>query len=173
MIQKKVCMLGATAVGKTSLVGRFVRRMFSDKYHSSIGITVDKKVLSAGGQDVLLMLWDIYGEDEYQSIRSSYLRGTSGYLLVVDGTRRSTLEAAQQLQSKVEETIGKMPYVMVLNKCDLADAWDLPPELPAELAAKGIAVLRGSAKTGEGVEEAFQALAVKMLAAGQAASGPA
>lgn len=173
MIQKKVCMLGATAVGKTSLVGRFVRRMFSDKYHSSIGITVDKKVLSCEGQDVLVMLWDIYGEDEYQKIRSSYLRGTSGYLLVVDGTRRSTLEAAQQLQGNIEETIGRVPYVMVLNKCDLADAWDMPAELETELTAKGVTVLRSSAKTGEGVEEAFQALASRMLAAGQAASGPA
>ncbi len=165
MIQKKVCMLGATAVGKTSLVGRFVRRMFSDKYHSSIGITVDKKVVSIENEEVQMMLWDIYGDDEYQAIRPSYLRGTAGYLLVVDGTRRSTLEKAQELKRSVEQNIGVVPFVMALNKCDLSEAWDLAPEVEAGLSADGATVLRASAKTGEGVEEAFNALATKMLAA--------
>ncbi len=170
MIQKKVCMLGATAVGKTSLVTQFVRRMFSDKYHSSIGITVDKKTLSVGGQDVLLMLWDIYGEDEYQKIRSSYLRGTSGYLLVVDGTRPATLEKAYELRQNVEETIGVVPFVLVLSKCDLVESWALPPTAEADLAARGCPVFRASAKTGVGVEETFQTLAGKMLAAALPAS---
>lgn len=171
MIQKKVCMLGATAVGKTSLVTQFVRRMFSDKYHSSIGITVDKKTLSVGGQEVLMMLWDIYGEDEYQKIRSSYLRGTSGYLLVVDGTRSSTLEKAHDLKRAVEETIGAVPFVLVLNKCDLVENWELPQAVEAELAAQGYTVFRASAKTGAGVEETFQTLAAKMLTIAQPASG--
>lgn len=173
MIQKKVCMLGATAVGKTSLVAQYVRRMFSDKYHTSIGITVDKKTLSLEGQDVLLMLWDVYGEDEYQTIRTSYLRGTAGYLLVVDGTRRSTLEKAHQLRQRVEEAIGAVPFVMVLNKCDLTDAWDLPEDLEASLRAQGIDVLRASAKSGVGVEEAFRTLAARMLADSKTVTGTA
>ena len=89
MIQKKICLLGGTAVGKTSLVARYVRNLFSDKYLSSIGVKVDKKVLTVDGADVSLVLWDIHGDDQFETIRTAYLRGTSGYLLVADGTRRS------------------------------------------------------------------------------------
>src|SRR4029453_5402347 len=98
MIQKKVCMLGATGVGKTSLVSRFVTSVFSEKYLTTVGVKGDKKTLSGDGGDVTLLLWDIYGQDEFQTVRSSYLRGASGYLLVADGTRQLTLDTARDLQ---------------------------------------------------------------------------
>ena len=81
MIQKKVCLLGGFAVGKTSLVSRFVTSIFSEKYLTTVGVKVDKKLVSVNGQDVTLMLWDIYGEDEFQTVQPSYLRGASGYLV--------------------------------------------------------------------------------------------
>jgi small GTP-binding protein len=164
MVQKKICMLGATAVGKTSLVARYVRNMFSEKYHSSIGVKVDKKVLSAGGQEMTLLLWDIYGDDEFQRIRTSYLRGASGYLLVVDGTRRSTLDRALEVKKSVEEAIGQVPFILVVNKADLVDDWDMPEDLEDRYGKEGWEVIRSSAKTGMGVEEAFSGLAVKLAA---------
>ena len=85
MIQKKVCMLGGTGVGKTSLVSQFVTSLFSDSYMTTIGVKVDKKVVAVEDREVTLVLWDIYGEDEFQTVRPSYLRGASGYLLVADG----------------------------------------------------------------------------------------
>ncbi len=88
MIKKKLCMLGATQVGKTSLVQRFVQTIFSDKYHPTVGVKIDKKQVVLGGRDVSLLLWDVQGEDETYTVRPSYLRGASGYLLVVDGARR-------------------------------------------------------------------------------------
>jgi len=111
MIQKKICMLGASAVGKTSLVSRFVRSLFSDKYHTTVGVKVDKKTVALGQEQMDLLLWDLYGEDEFQKIRTSYLRGSAGYVLVVDGTRRETLEKAVVLQNRTEETLGKVPFV--------------------------------------------------------------
>jgi len=163
MVQKKICMLGATAVGKTSLVARYVRNLFSEKYHSSIGVKVDKKVLTAGGQEMTLLLWDIYGDDEFQKIRKSYLRGASGYLLVVDGTRRSTLDKATEIKASVEEAIGPVPFVLVVNKADLVDQWDMPEDLEDRFQKEGWVVIRSSAKTGMGVEEAFSGLAAKLV----------
>ena len=90
MIQKKVCMLGGFAVGKTSLVARFVSSLFSEKYLSTVGVKVDKKAVHVDGRDVTLMIWDIYGQDEFQTVQHSQLRGMAGYLLVIDGTRRGT-----------------------------------------------------------------------------------
>ena len=72
MIQKKVCMLGGTGVGKTSLVSQFVTSLFSDSYMTTIGVKVDKKVVAVEDREVTLVLWDIYGEDEFQTVRPSY-----------------------------------------------------------------------------------------------------
>jgi small GTP-binding protein len=163
MIQKKICMIGATAVGKTSLVARYVRNLFSEKYQSSIGVKVDKKTLAVNGQDVTLLLWDIYGDDEFQKLRTSYLRGAAGYLLVVDGTRISTWEKARELKGLMEEAAGAIPLVLVLNKCDLTESWEMPADLESRLTTDGWMVVRASAKTGQGVEEAFAMLAARLL----------
>ena len=88
MIQKKICMIGASGVGKTSLIAKFVHSMFSDKYLTTVGVKIDKKTVSVDGAEVMLMIWDLAGDDDFQRLQISYLRGTSGYLLVADGTRR-------------------------------------------------------------------------------------
>jgi len=163
MIHKKVCMLGGFAVGKTSLVSRFVSSIFSDKYLSTVGVKVDKKTVSVDGTDVTLMLWDIYGQDDFQTVQPSQLRGMSGYLLVVDGTRRATLETARQLQEKATEAVGPVPFILLLNKLDLAAQWEIDEPAFFKLVEDGWRVVRTSAKTGEGVEEAFELLARAML----------
>jgi small GTP-binding protein len=163
MIQKKICMLGAFAVGKTSLVARFVQGIFSEKYHTTVGVKIDKKVVTMSGQDVNLILWDLYGEDEFQKIRMSYLRGSAGYLLVVDGTRRATLEQALKLQRSAHEAIGAVPFVLVLNKADLPNDWEVEPEVLAGLIRQGWSVVTTSAKTGQGVEEVFLTLTQRIM----------
>lgn len=165
MIQKKVCMLGAYAVGKTSLVSRFVKSLFSDKYHTTVGVKVDKKVVAVGEEQVNLLLWDIYGEDDFQKLRTSYLRGSSGYVLVVDGTRRETLEKAVILQSRAHEMLAGVPFVLMLNKADLVDKWEVDDSAVEDLVGEGWPTFRTSAKTGEGVEQAFLALARRMAGA--------
>jgi small GTP-binding protein len=164
MIQKKICMLGATGVGKTSLVSRFVSSLFSDTYLTTIGVKVDKKTVALDGTDVTLMLWDIYGQDEFQTVRASYLRGASGYLLVADGTRQLTLDTARALQKTAEDVVGKVPFVLVLNKADLADDWRVDDRALWRLAEDGWPVVKTSAKTGAGVDEAFLQLTKRMTA---------
>ena len=70
MLQKKICMLGSFAVGKTSLVQRFVKSIYSEVYQTTVGVKVDKKDVQVNGTDLTLMLWDIYGEDDYQKMRA-------------------------------------------------------------------------------------------------------
>lgn len=164
MLQKKICMLGSFSVGKTSLVRRFVESIFSDAYQTSIGVKIDKKVVRAGNEDVTLVLWDIHGEDVYQKIRMSYLRGMSGYLLVVDGTRRQTLDDALALNERVIQEAGKVPAVLVLNKSDLTEKWEIDAARESELTAAGWTMLCTSAKTGDSVEEVFSKLTAAMLA---------
>lgn len=165
MIQKKICMLGATGVGKTSLVSRYVLSVFSDKYLTTIGVKVDKKAVSVDGNDVTMLLWDIYGQDEYQTVRTSYLKGAAGYLLVADGTRQLTLDTARELQKTAQGVVGPVPFVLVLNKADLAGEWRLDDKAIYKMAEEGWSIVKTSAKTGEGVEEAFLKLTRKVVAA--------
>jgi hypothetical protein len=163
MIQKKVCMLGSFSVGKTSLVRRFVETIFSDDYLTTVGVKIVKKQLRVEDDDVILMLWDLYGEDEFQKLHMSYLRGTSGFLLVVDGTRRATLDKALALKEEADKALGPVNSLLVLNKCDLVDQWEVDAEKEKELRERGWSVVRTSAKTGEGVDETFTLLARAML----------
>jgi small GTP-binding protein len=162
-VQKKICMLGAFAVGKTSLVTRFVDSSFSEKYHTTMGVRIEKKALQLGGKEWHLIIWDLAGEDEFLQIRSSYLRGSSGYLLVADGTRRATLDAAVKMQQRVRDTIGDVPFVFMLNKSDLADEWEIAERTIEALSKRGWTWLKASAKTGAGVEEAFLTLVGKLM----------
>jgi hypothetical protein len=163
MIQKKICMLGSFAVGKTSLVARYVRSVFSEKYLTTIGVKVDKKVVTVDeAPSVSLLLWDIYGDDDFQAVRPSFLRGAAGYFLVADGTRAQSLERIAPLHRMATETLGPVPYCILLNKVDLVSEWTLSEKDERQLAEQG-PVIRTSAKTGQGVEEAFQTLTRSML----------
>ena len=163
MIQKKICMLGTFAVGKTSLVRRFVESIYSDKYHTTVGVKVDKKIVPVGADQSMLLLWDIEGAEHEYELRKSYLRGAAGYLLVADGTRGDTLIKAVALQSRAEETIGSVPFLLLLNKSDLMEEWTIDKHELEVLRQRDWQVIDTSAKTGSGVEEAFLLLAHRMM----------
>lgn len=157
-------MFGAFGVGKTSLVSRFVHNVFSAKYLSTVGVKVDKKVLSLGpGKDITMMVWDLEGRDDYASVADSYLRGMSGFFLVADGTRPETLASAIAIERAMGGLFSELPSTLLLNKADLGTAWLVGDEDLAEFRASGIEVMRTSAKDGLGVEDSFAALARKML----------
>jgi small GTP-binding protein len=164
LIQKKICLLGGFGVGKTSLVARYVHSMFSDKYLTTIGVKIDKKGVAVDHTQVELVIWDIYGHDDFQKLRLSYLRGASGYLLVADGTRQATLETADELQRLAEDAIGRAPFVLAINKADLRDQWQIDAAAIEQRKRAGWHVIETSAKTGEMVEGAFATLARGMLA---------
>ena len=162
MIQKKVCMIGASGVGKTSLVSKFVHSIFSEKYLTTVGVKIDKKTVSIGDTEVMLMIWDLAGDDDFQRLQMSYLRGTSGYLLVADGTRRVTLDQLTEVQQRVAETAPNAPFLLALNKADLTAQWDISEAETARLEERGWSTIMTSAKEGRGVEEAFAELARRM-----------
>jgi small GTP-binding protein len=164
VIQKKICLLGGFGVGKTSLVSRFVHSIFSDKYLTTVGVKIDKKSIDLGDQRVDLVVWDVNGQDEFQNVRMSYLRGTSGYLLVVDGTRSRTLDTALALQKDAETAVGRVPFLLVVNKIDLASEWEIDDATLDAHARRGWKVVRTSAKTGASVQTAFLRLAGAMVA---------
>jgi small GTP-binding protein len=162
VLQKKICMLGAFSVGKTTLVRRYVESVFSEQYLTTVGVKVDKKVVELPGGAVNLILWDMAGEDDASTIRMSYLRGMAGYMIVADGTRAITLDVALSLRERVETEHGRLPCVMLLNKRDLVEQWVMPDSQLEALRARGWSVRVTSARSGEGVDEAFAELAERV-----------
>jgi len=161
ILQKKICMIGDFSVGKTSLVARFVRQTFSDKYLTTVGVKIDTKLLTLpNGNQIKFILWDIAGSESLTTTTASYLRGSAGFLLVVDGTRRPTWDSALKLRQAVEKQIGNKPFVILLNKADLKEQWEINDELIGE--KQDWKILATSAKNGMNVEQAFLELALLM-----------
>ena len=159
-ITAKVSLVGDFAVGKTSTVARFVDDSFSDSYLTTVGVKIDTKEIEVGETSrIKLIIWDIAGKGQFSDTDMNYVRGSSGYLLVADGTRRETLDSAFQLRDQIEVAYGPLPYVLLLNKSDLQDSWDLPEPIVAELLANGVSTYVTSAKTGENVQAGIEALA--------------
>jgi small GTP-binding protein len=163
MVKKKVCMLGSFGVGKTSLVARSVNSIFEPKYHTTVGVKTDSKLMQCDGQDLTIMLWDMAGEDSSTPVKLNQVQGAAGYFLVVDGLRKSTLDVALQIQQRVEGEIGALPFLLLANKADERAQWEIEDSSWTDLRQRGWTILETSAKTGAGVEEAFTQLATSLL----------
>ena len=117
-----------------------------------------------------LVLWDIAGANALDQMRANYIGGTQGLLLVADGTRADTVTAALGLRDQANRLLGRLlPAVLMLNKCDMVAEWEVPPERIRELYVL-LPVFSTSARTGEGVEEAFAALVQQLATPGSGLS---
>ncbi len=158
-------MIGDFAVGKTSLVARFVKNVYDEKYLTTVGVKIDTKEISiTDSEGVKLVLWDIAGEDRFNNVRLSYLKGAAAFIFVADGTRPETLETALQLKSDLLDEYGDLPFVLLINKADDAMLWDTPESSYTRLVDEGLDVFKTSAKTGENVEDAFECLSKALVA---------
>lgn len=156
----KVCVVGDFAVGKTSVVERFVNNQFSDKYLSTVGVKIDTKEIELPDLGVVhkLVIWDVAGSDRFDHKEFAYLRGASGYIYVMDGTRPSTLEVVDNICEQITEKYGAAPSVVLANKFDLESDWAISDDQLRRLEKTHDAVYRTSAKTGQDVEQALNDL---------------
>lgn len=163
MLKRKICMLGAFSVGKSSLVRRYVDNLFSDVYTTTIGVRIDKKVVQLSDQAMSLVLWDIHGEDSYQSVLTAYFRGMAGYLLVIDPTRPYSVDTAAALKSLIDTELGPKPFVLVMNKCDLKEEWQITTKDLPSWTEEAVLIQEASAKNDVDVNAVFQALAESLI----------
>ena len=162
MYQHKICLLGASNVGKTSLVKQFVEGIFDEKYLTTIGVKIDKKRVAIENTQVQFMLWDIEGNDRYNVFQERYLRGASAFIIVVDQTRISSLMKGLDIHTLARK-VSSCPAILAINKHDLQPNWHWED--------KGLEAYQNlfdlefctSAKTGENVENMFSSLASLLL----------
>ena len=157
-IVKKVVLVGHFGVGKSSLVQRFVHQQFSEKYLTTIGVKIDKKVVSLGDVSVKMMLWDIAGESMTMKIPKKYLNGAHGVIYVFDLSREETYSTLQNDLFEVNKTLPDAKLVVLGNKADLVN----PPAIEALREVIEVDFKTTSAKNGENVEESFVQLAKEM-----------
>jgi len=168
-LAKKVCLLGDYAVGKTSLVRRFVYNLFDDKYISTIGVKVSRKTLLTRRNDQIvelaLMLWDLAGSEEFDRVRVSYLRGAEGAILVCDLTRPETLTSLRRYADEMRMINPEARLVLAANKRDLVESHGTagqgfldPQQVEAMAVELGAPYYLTSAKVGNEVDAMFRQL---------------
>ena len=169
LITKKICLIGDFAVGKTSLIKRFVDRQFSDQYLSTVGVKISRKTVEINTLNTLkkteiqLLIWDIEGKSKFKSILSNYLQGAQGAIIVADISRQETIDHIREhleLFYSVNPKGGKI--LVALNKSDILDKESLEQSCEQvffDQQNKVIATYTTSAKTGENVDKIFQELA--------------
>lgn len=160
----KLCLLGDGAVGKTSLVRRFVFDVFDDKYLMSFGTKVVKKSVKVGEADLNLVIWDILGQKTQDALHAAYYKGASGALAVCDFTRPETMKNLRSWLGNFRAVVGNMPIIILGNKSDLEKKFS-NAELKAFSKDVGCDMFETSAKTGLNVEAAFTAMGKKLVEA--------
>lgn len=171
ILKLKICLLGDGAVGKTSLIRRFVEDEFRDEYLLTIGTKTSKKRLIVKKPEfqrdihVTLIIWDIMGQISFRKLlHPTYLKGARGAILVCDLTRKETLEHLDDWIDSLYVEGKVVPSVFVGNKCDLVDKHTFSKaEIESVASAYDSPFYITSAKTGEFVEEAFRNLSMRII----------
>lgn len=164
VVQKKICLLGDFAVGKSSLIRRFVEGRFDDKYLSTIGVKISRKPVELPSGLMNLLIWDLAGGDEFKDSQANYLRGVAGALIVCDLTRYETLGAFERYAHQVHGVNPEAPLFFVGNKVDLVEERMISDEeLMTACLPLGGHYLTSSAKTGVHVEDSFYQLASQLV----------
>jgi len=166
LIKKKICLLGAFAVGKTSLTERFVYGRFEEKYLTTVGVKISQKIVPpvqapGGGRMVqhMFLIWDIAGLEKFDHVADNYFRGAAGGLAVADLTRPETIEDLQRFCTRFRSVNPEAKLILIGNKLDLFDD-DRGPLARLRGLAREYAsdFMLTSAKSGVRVEEAFLGL---------------
>ena len=162
----KICLLGDVSVGKTSIASRFCKNSFNENYINTIGGAYQQQnIVLNNGAKIKLHIWDTSGQDRFRSMTNLYYRDAQVAILTYDITNDQSLESLnywlKELNDKVET--DNMVLCLAGNKNDVDASERKVPTSKGKAFAEehNMIFYETSAKTGAGVKELFQAIAVK------------
>ncbi|WVQ98201.1 hypothetical protein IAU59_005323 [Kwoniella sp. CBS 9459] len=159
----KLVLLGESAVGKSSLVLRFVRNEFSDFRESTIAAFLTQTVSLDENTNIKFEIWDTAGQERYKSLAPIYFRNSNAAVIVYDITQASFEKAKSWVRELQRQADPSIVIMLVGNKSDLSAQRKTPRELGEQFAQEeGLLFSEASAKSGEGVEELFMDIAKKL-----------
>jgi small GTP-binding protein len=162
----KLILGGDGAVGKTSMVHRFVENKFAKDYKSTIGTSIMKKECKFDGLDsiVRFVLWDLAGQSQFKKVRQSYLSNAEAGILAFDVTNPMSFQNIENWHKEILSASPNISLILVGNKIDLEDERLVSREDGEKTAENlGIPYIETSAKTGESINDAFRMLALQMI----------
>lgn len=162
-ISKKIVLIGEFAVGKTSLIRRYVENQFSDDYLTTIGVKISRKNVTVDTIDVQMLIWDIEGRTGVKTIDPLYFTGAAGAIVVADSTRQETIDSLPQIIEMFLRTNPRAPIMVALNKSDLLPSPTDGAETKS-VHANVKNIYRTSAKSGENIDRIFSDLAKVIVA---------
>jgi len=170
-MKAKVCLCGDHAVGKTSLIARFVHNVFGDKYIRTIGTKITSKEViiddpnGKGQINFIYQIWDIMGQRDYRNyMKDSYFYGCKGCIMVFDLTRPETLHDLDNWYGVINDVAGNVPAIVMANKVDLKDMREVDDNtLERFCGERGFSYHLTSAKSGDNVEDSFEEIGLLML----------
>ena len=162
----KIVLIGDTRVGKSCILVRFSDDIFNDSYVTTIGVDFRFKTMVVNNKVAKIQIWDTAGQERYRSITTAYYRGAAAIIICCDCTNK---ESFNNINNWIEE-IGKytdkdsVDKIVLMNKCDLVEERCIDKnEINKFEKESGIKVLEVSAKTGEGIDKAFEYVIAKLI----------
>ena len=161
---RKVVMVGEASVGKTSIIGKLQYDAFDPHYQATIGIDFVPRVMHPTPDvSVKLQVWDTAGQERFRSLIPSYLRDQAASVVVYDVSNRASFEQVHSWVEKVKAEKDKPLIFLVGNKKDLENERKVSSDEGKTMAEKnGCHFMEVSAKTGAGVTELFNEIALEI-----------
>lgn len=157
----KVIFLGEPAVGKTSLIKKYIDKNYEECYIPTIGVSITKKQVEYAGKKFTIMFWDIAGQPQFYLLHKVYYNGANGVVLIFDLTRSHTLMNLKDWYKELlKYQLDKVPIIIVGNKSDLKERAVLEPQMDHLAEQLGVThTFMTSAKTGDNVDQIFKTMA--------------
>ena len=156
----KIIIIGNSSAGKTKIIDRYLKNNFEDNSIPTLGFQMNKKEFQIEQDKITVQIWDTAGQEKYNSLTSSYYKNAKGALVVYDITDKGSFNKIEKLVDDLKNGSDKNIYIILVgNKNDLEEQRVITKEEGEDLSKKlNLGFCEVSAKTGDGIENAFQKL---------------
>jgi small GTP-binding protein len=163
----KITLLGEPAVGKTSLMVRYIDNKFEQNYASTIGVNFMTKLIKTNEELIKLIIWDVAGQSKYTNFHNLYYKGTNFIIFVFDITSKQTLNKVDKWIAEVFRVCGEVKFAIIGNKSDLEAKREVGIQeyhlISSKYKRNLCFSIETSAKTGYNVNKAFERIVKELI----------